>query len=157
MQEHPQPVPTILFEDQNGNHFSLPDLRGKRVLVEFIYTRCRSICLALGSTFQQIRAGLAEARLKDIVLLSVSFDPRDQRPALAAHAQMYRADRAAWIFARAPNPAELPALLRAFGIVVVRTPNGESSSTTPPYILSMPKDALRAFSTTTVPIKSWRS
>lgn len=45
VQEHPQPVPAIALEDQYGYRFSLPDLRGKRVLVEFIYTRCRGICL----------------------------------------------------------------------------------------------------------------
>lgn len=126
VQEHPQPLPAIALEDQHGNRFALPDLRGKRVLVEFIYTRCRSICLALGTAFQQIRAELAKARAgKDVVLLSISFDPRDQRAALAAHAKMYRADREGWIFARAVNPAELPALLHAFGIVVVPTPDGE--------------------------------
>lgn len=126
VQEHPQPVPAIALEDQYGNRFSLSDLHGKRVLVEFIYTRCRSICLALGTAFQQIRTRLVEARTgKNVMLLSISFDPRDQRTALAAHARMYRADPKTWIFARAANPADLPVLLHAFGITVVRTPDGE--------------------------------
>lgn len=92
-------------------------------LVDLVYTRCLTVCLALGSTFQQLQAALqadtdpAAARIR---LLSISFDPAHDTPAvLSAYAGRLRADPRIWRFAAPVRSEELRLLLDRFGVVVI--------------------------------------
>lgn len=93
-------------------------------VVEFIYTHCETVCLALGSTFQQMQAALqADAADAHVRLLSISFDgERDRVPDLADYAWRLRADPAWWRFLRVADAAQTQRLLAAMRVVVV--PNG---------------------------------
>lgn len=117
----PRPVPAALLEDQDGRLFNLRDYAGRLVAVEFIYTRCRTVCSALGAGFRQIRDNVPPAALeRDFVLLSISFDPKNDHPdALKAYAGRFGADGSGWRVARVRSEAELQALLQAFGITVI--------------------------------------
>jgi protein SCO1/2 len=90
---------------------------GVRV-VDFIYTRCESVCLALGAEFFQMQQALRAD--EGVRLLSVSIDPEhDGAAELAAYAQRFRADAARWAVAAPVSPAEGRAALRALGVVAV--------------------------------------
>lgn len=117
----PRPVPAAVLEDQDGRLFSLRDYAGRLVAVEFIYTRCPTVCSALGAGFRQIRDALPAAALeRDLVLVSISFDPKNDDPdALKAYAGRFGADGSGWRVARVRSEAELQALLQAFGITVI--------------------------------------
>lgn len=117
----PRPVPSAMLQDQDGRHFDLHELRGRLVAVEFIYVNCPTVCAALGQAFQRVRDALPAERLgRDVVLLSISFDPwRDVPQRLADYAQRHTADGDAWRIVRVEDEAELQTLLRAFGIVVI--------------------------------------
>ncbi len=117
----PPAVPAVLLQDQDGRHFTLQDLHGRLVAVEFIYVNCPTVCVALGQAFQRLRDALPAERLGyDVVLLSISFDPRRDRPQrLADYARRYAADGMAWRVARVADEAELALLLQTFGIVVI--------------------------------------
>jgi len=119
--EQPRPLPPARLQDRLGATFYLRDYAGKLVLVTFFYSRCADICSVLGDSFERIHQALPSHVLeREIVLLSVSFDPRHDGPAeLAEYAERYQADSPAWRFARVADPAELTALLDAFGIVVI--------------------------------------
>lgn len=117
----PPPVPAVLLETQSGARLDLAELRGRWVLVDFIYTRCLTWCLALGGEFAQLQdqlaAPLADGRL---VLLSISFDPVHDTPAeLAAYQQRFRGRGHGWIVARPTSEDGLRQLLRTFGVTVV--------------------------------------
>jgi protein SCO1 len=92
----------------------------KRVyLVNFIYTRCPSICLALGSEYQRMQSAL-EAEPAPVHLVSLSIDPaRDGTRELSAWAQRQRADPAWWTVGHANTRVEAEELLRALRVVVV--------------------------------------
>jgi protein SCO1 len=92
----------------------------KRVyLVNFIYTRCPSICVALGSEYQRMQSALA-AEPAPVHLVSLSIDPaRDSPRELAAWAQRQRADPAWWTVGQASTRLEGEDLLRALRVVVV--------------------------------------
>lgn len=100
-------------------------------LVEFIYTHCESVCLALGSSFQQMQATLTAADSSDIGaanvrLMSISFDPaRDTPHRLQAYAQRFGADASRWRFVRVPQPPQLQQLLSDFEVVVVPDGRGD--------------------------------
>jgi len=117
----PRALPPALLEDQDGRAFSLHDYRGKLLAIEFIYTRCSTICRTLGMSFKQIRDRIpAQALGRDFALLTISFDTQSDDPArLKAYANAYGADGRDWRVARVPDAAQLKRLLDAFGIVVI--------------------------------------
>jgi protein SCO1/2 len=125
VQRTPRPVPHAVLQDQDGRSFSLDDYRGRKLLVDFVYTRCRSICGALGAGFQRLSQDLAPAP-DATMLVTISFDPQADTPAaLMRYAQRYGADSRVWRIARPQDEATLAALLRTFEVVVVRNAYGE--------------------------------
>lgn len=117
----PRTLPAVALEDQDGRPFGLEDYRGRLLAVEFIYTRCTTLCRSLGMAFRQIRDSVPEEVLgRDFALLSISFDPQhDDLASLAAYGRSYGADGTHWRIARLRDEAQLPALLAAFGVVVI--------------------------------------
>ena len=100
-------------------------------IVDFIYTRCQTVCLALGSTYQQMQSSLQSSRTTDaaarrVQLLSISFDSqRDDQPALTEYAARMNADAAVWRLVRVPDPKDLARLLADFQVVVVDSSQGD--------------------------------
>lgn len=120
----------------DGPGVAAPDLPallaqgGGVTIADFIYTRCQTVCLSLGSSFQQLQAALqadrAAGQRANVRLLSISFDgARDHPAALRAYAQGLRADPALWRFVRVPDAAQEQALLRRLGVVVVPDGRGD--------------------------------
>lgn len=117
----PRALPAVEIEDQDGRRFRLGDFRGRLLAVEFIYTHCQTLCVALGGAFAQVRDRLGPQALgREVVLFSVSFDPARDHPArLRQHARRLGADGHSWRLARIEDPAGLKAVLAAFGIVAI--------------------------------------
>jgi peroxiredoxin len=44
----------VRLRDQNGSIFSLGDYRGRPLLVDFIYTRCPTLCSERGDDFRRM-------------------------------------------------------------------------------------------------------
>ena len=111
-------VPPVALETQAGERINLAELRGKWLLVDFIYTRCQTLCLALGSDFARLEDELARPIASGRVrLVSVSFDPSNDSPReLAAYLERNRHRGTGWIAARPTNEAGLIALKRRFGV-----------------------------------------
>src|SRR5262249_6904232 len=72
------PVPDFELVDQSGAPVRLSSLVGKVVAVTFIYTRCPlpDYCPRMVENFRALRARFAERMDKDLVFLTVSFDPK---------------------------------------------------------------------------------
>ena len=117
----PRPLPVVVLEDQDGRAFSLQDYQGRLLAVEFIYTRCTTICRSLGMAFRQIRDHVPQRALgRDFALLSISFDAdQDDAASLKSYGHTYGADGAHWRVARVRSKADLKPLLDAFGVVVI--------------------------------------
>lgn len=103
---------------------------GRVTIVDFIYTRCQTVCLALGSSFQQMQVSLQQDRHAGappgVRLLSISFDGAHDSPAvLQDYAQRLQADPALWSFVRVPDTAQTQQLLRRFEVVVVPDGRGD--------------------------------
>ena len=100
-------------------------------IVDFVYTRCQTVCLALGSTYQQMQASLQSARQSNVAarrvqLMSISFDSeRDDPPALADYAARLNADAALWRMVRVTEAQDLAHLLTDFQVVVVPSSQGD--------------------------------
>jgi protein SCO1 len=119
VERDPRGLPDVLLLDQNGRPFSLADYRGETVLVDFIYTRCPSICGVLGDDFRNVLTARGRSGV-DSDLLSISFDPaNDDRRALRQYAARHGATAPHWRVAAPASQRGLNALLHAFGVVVI--------------------------------------
>jgi len=89
-------------------------------IVDFVYTRCPSVCRVLGSAFKQMQAELLAAGDANVRLLSISFDLEHDGPAeLQAYAREHGARAPTWRVAASATAADDAALRRALGIVVL--------------------------------------
>jgi protein SCO1/2 len=121
VRQHPVEVPAVTLETQTGAHIDITSLRGKWLLIDFIYTRCPTYCVALGSEFAQLQDRLAgSVREGAVELLSISFDPAHDTPrALASYLTRAKSRGAGWVAARPVDSGGLDELERAFGITVI--------------------------------------
>ncbi len=117
----PRPLPAVALEDSRGMATTLDALRGRVVLLDFIYTRCPTLCVTLGSSFERLRAEIAAAGLgEDIVLVSLSFDPDYDDPLqLSDYAERFGGADAAWRFVRPQSKEQLAELLHVAEVIVL--------------------------------------
>lgn len=113
-------MPPVVLETMTGEAVTLGAGNGRVQLVEFVYTTCPTVCQAAGEVMADLAAEVRAEGLEDrLRLISVSFDPlRDDPDALRAYGEGHGADGTVWTVAR-PDPAALPGLLSAFGVVVI--------------------------------------
>lgn len=75
----PPAIPDVEVLDQDGRrlHFYTDLIRGKAVVINFVYTSCTALCPMLGSHFAKLQAAL---KGRDVFLISVSTDPETDTP-----------------------------------------------------------------------------
>lgn len=127
--ESPRAIPDTPVQFSSGHAAPLPQLLrddDRVTILSFIYTRCNSICSVMGTEFQQLQEVIDARGLdKQVRLLSISFDPTDDRQQLAAYTSRMRARPDIWQVASIPDAARRRALLEVFGITVIPAPLGE--------------------------------
>lgn len=95
----PYPAPDFTLTDQDGQPLILSGLRGKVVVMDFIFTHCPGPCPLLSLKFSRLQQQLGDRLGKKVMLLSVTIDPRRDVPeVLKAYAQRYQANLAGWKF-----------------------------------------------------------
>ena len=121
VREHPRAVPPLPLQTADGARTSFAALRGRWLLVDFIYTRCETYCSVQGGEFARLQRQLAGPIASGkVALLSVSFDPAHDDPAaLADYQHRGGGHGTGWIAARPVGQADLAALLHVFGVVAV--------------------------------------
>jgi protein SCO1/2 len=95
------PVPNAVFLDQDGKKRDFASFKGSAVVLTFIYTRCPmpSFCPLMDRNFAKIQDKLKTDPDLNVHLVSVSFDPETDTPAvLKKHAQEVGANTKMWTF-----------------------------------------------------------
>lgn len=116
-------APDFILMDASRRPLQLSALRGRPVLVAFVYTGCTSACPLISARMARLQEKLAAAKV-DATLLSVTVDPqRDDAATLAAVAKRFGAG-AGWHFLR-EAPARLAPVLAAYDEWTQRLPGGE--------------------------------
>lgn len=112
-------APDFALKDVQGRSIRLAALKGKPVLVAFIYTTCAGACPLLSARMSRLQEMLGEARIP-AAFVSVSVDPqRDDAKTLAAYAKRFDA-KPDWHFVRGE-----PGMLTAYEEWTERLPSGE--------------------------------
>lgn len=121
VREHPRALPPVILQTADGQMADFASLRGRWVLVDFIYTRCMTYCSVQGSEFARLQDRLARPiAAGKVLLVSVSFDPKHDGPAQLAGYQHRSGDRGAgWLAVRPTDPSGLDALMHVFGVTAI--------------------------------------
>jgi protein SCO1 len=116
-------LPGYRFVTQNGRSLRLSDLRGKVLLLSFIYTRCPdvSICPAISGKFAYLQHRLDPRYFQ---LAEITLDPRADSPAvLAAYAKRFGADPKIWSLLTGES-AQIKNVLDSFALDPLETNPG---------------------------------
>lgn len=113
-----QTVPDFTLTDQAHARVSLSQFRGKVVALNFIYTSCAlpQFCYRLANHFSVVQRRLQARMGRDLVLLTVTFDPaRDTPERLAEYAGQWKADPSVWHFLTG-SVEDVKRVCRLFGV-----------------------------------------
>ncbi len=104
-------VPPFRLIDAEGQAFTEVALRDHPTIVDFVFTRCDTICPVLSQKLQRIEERTRDKRGVSIKFLSISVDPVYDTPArLLAFAEKYQANPERWKFVTG-DPAAIKALV----------------------------------------------
>jgi protein SCO1/2 len=120
------PAPRTALTDSAGKPFDLASLKGKVVLVSFVYTTCTGVCPGTTQAMVRLKHALEEAKLwgTSVAFVSVTLDPRRDTPdVLGRYAKLFRADDVAWHFLTGA-PAVVQSVITDWGMWVKTLPSG---------------------------------
>ena len=119
-------VPDGAFVDQSGQKRRFSAFKGSPVAMTFIYTKCPlpTFCPLMDRHFAALQTSLkADASLQAVRLVTVSFDPITDTPAvLREHAKRLNADLTRWTFLTGDRD-EIDQFAARFGVSISRAMN----------------------------------
>jgi protein SCO1 len=128
-------LPDVGLIDQHGNTVSLASLKGKPVLIDFIYTSCASICPVLTAKMVSVARQLGPALGASVTIVSITLDPEHDSPAqLASYAKSQGADARGWLFLTG-KPAQVDQVLALFKLRRTRESDGSIMHSVSAFLL----------------------
>jgi len=92
-------LPAFSLIDEAGQPFTEEALRGHPTVVNFVFTRCDTICPVIAMKTERMQEHTADRKGAAIKILTISVDPEYDRPdKLAEFAARYHADPTRWKF-----------------------------------------------------------
>lgn len=118
-------APAFALTDQSGKRVALDDLRGKVVVVTFIYATCKDTCPLLTAKMAQMQRSLGADFGARVRFASVTVEPEIDTPAvLAAYARSHGADLGGWSFLTG-EPAQIKTVVSRYGAFARRLKPGD--------------------------------
>ncbi|MFZ0889628.1 MAG: SCO family protein [Candidatus Binataceae bacterium] len=110
--------------DQNGNTVSLESLKGKPVVVDFIYTSCAGSCLMETAKLANVALRLGNDLGSKVTIVSITVDPEHDGPKqLLKYSHQQGADEKGWYFLTG-GPADVDRALAGFKLRREIQPDG---------------------------------
>jgi protein SCO1 len=123
------PAPAFTLTAQDGQQLALNQLRGKVVVVTFIYTACADACPLLTAKMAALQDDLGSDFGLKIFFVSITVDPeRDTPDVLTRYAQAHGANLSGWAFLTG-TPDEIRAVARLYGIYYKKQTSGDVDHT----------------------------
>jgi len=113
-------MPAFTLVDQSGAVVKSDSLRGRVLVVSFVFTTCREACPLITAQLARLQARARAEQLDARVrFVSITLDPVTDTPeALRRYAAAYRVDLASWHFLTGA-PDDVGGVIRAFGLATV--------------------------------------
>ena len=110
--------------DQNGAAVSLASLKGKPLVVDFIYTSCPGPCLMETAKLANVAMRLGRDLGSKVTIVSISVDPEHDGPKqLLDYSRQQGADEKGWYFLTG-GPADVDRTLAGFKLSRQIEPDG---------------------------------
>ncbi len=110
--------------DQNGDKVSLASLKGKPLVVDFIYTSCPGPCLMETAKLANVALRLGSDLGSKVMIVSISVDPEHDGPKqLLAYSRQQGADEKGWYFLTG-GPGDVDKALAGFKLSRQIEPDG---------------------------------
>jgi protein SCO1 len=124
------PIKDFSLVDQEGKRFRMADLKGKLVLLTFIYTSCPDVCPLITFSMRRVQESLSEKELRKVHFVSVTTDPEIDSPEiLKSYARRYDINFSNWSLLTGDLKALAP-VWKTFGVRVERKSRGLVNHTT---------------------------
>jgi len=138
-------LPDVSLLDQHGSAVSLASLKGKPVLIDFIYTSCTATCPMLTAKMAAIAHELGPALGADVRIVSITLDPEHDSPAqLEEYAKDHGAPGTGWIFLTGP-PTQIDKVLALFNLRRTRESDGSITHSVAAFLLGPDGHQLRQY------------
>ena len=122
-------APGFTLTTQNGARLALHDLRGKVVVVTFIYASCADTCPMLTAKMAALQQRLGADFGRRVMFASITVDPeRDTPGALKHYADAHGADLRGWAFLTGA-PAEIQEVAKRYGVYYKKSARGDVDHT----------------------------
>ena len=117
-------MPDFVLVNQDNQRFDSATLRGKVVVLNFIFTTCTDVCPIFTANLAHLQQTLNPRHGDDVFFVSITTDPEIDSPkVLKAYAQRYSADLKNWAFLTG-SETELNRVWKRFGIRVIKKARG---------------------------------
>ena len=113
-------MPPFALIDQSGATLTSESLRGRVLVVSFVFTTCREACPLITAQLARLQARARAEQLDARVrFVSITLDPATDTPeALRRYAAAYGIDLASWHFLTGAAD-DVARVIRAFGLATV--------------------------------------
>ena len=128
-----EPAPDFQLTDQNGTSVSLTGLRGKVVVLTFLYTHCPDVCPLIAEHLRATNEQLGDAA-NQVAFVAVSIDPANDTPAAIRTFDEAHRLRGSLIYLNG-TPEQLEPVWKAY-YIGVSGDTSPSSMATHPELLS---------------------
>jgi protein SCO1/2 len=110
-------IPTFELVDQSGAIVKSANLRGRVLVVSFVFTTCAEACPLITAQLARTQSRVRTEKLDERVrFVSITLDPATDRPeVLRRYADAYGLDLASWHLLTGPSD-EVGRVVRAFGL-----------------------------------------
>jgi protein SCO1/2 len=116
-------APAFVLLNQEGNRFDSTSLRGKVVVLNFVFTTCTDVCPLFTANFAQLQRTLKNEHA-NVFLVSITTDPEVDSPnVLKSYAQRYGADFQNWAFLTG-SELQLKQVWKGFDVRVIKKGRG---------------------------------
>lgn len=126
-----RPAPLFDLTDSEGSTLSLAELKGKTVVLNFLYTRCTEACPLHMNLIRQLQTGVEEEGLsEDVIFITIATDREDiagTRENMRAYGENFDLNPGNWHFlyrARDEPSGLTPELAETYGVKFTDTGDG---------------------------------
>ena len=117
-------APDFALTDENGAPLALRAMRGKVVVMTFIYATCTDTCPIVTAKLASLQKPLGSSLGSQVKFVSITVDPDVDTPAvLRAYAKAHSADPAGWSFLTG-TPSGIQDVVRRYGGFAKKIENG---------------------------------
>jgi protein SCO1/2 len=132
-----EPFPDFALQDADGRKVTLASLRGKVVVLDFIYTSCPDVCPLHSELLAKLQKDVATGHMaRRVAFVSVSVDPARDTPArMKAYGPQHGLDPANWLFLTSAQPDATRALAAKLGQIFTPGRDGEFTHSIVTYVI----------------------